>query len=60
MVQSKDNFQTKSTKTPAGNLKQSYSVTLELSILGSRLNAHKKWNMIDKFQAVRAQLLGLV
>lgn len=58
MVGSKDTFQTKSTKTP-GHLKQSYSATLELSILGTLLNPHKKWNIMGTFQAVGAQLLEL-
>lgn len=59
MVRFKNAFKTKSTKTPLGHLKQSYFASLELSILGTLLNPHKKQNIMGKFQAVRLQLLEL-
>lgn len=57
MVGSKYTFQTKSPEIPPSHLKQSWSASLKLSILGTLLNPHKKWNIMGKFQAVGAKIL---
>lgn len=58
MVGFKDNFQTKTTNTPPGHLKQSYSASLELSILETLPNPHYKMEYDGQISSCRSTATG--